>query len=1036
MNLATLAFHRARARAGVLGVIAAVTMLATVALSGALAYLTVESTDAVRESLADRPADERLLSYQTRLHTDDPAAQDDAAREVMEPSVAPAPVVRTAIITAPLDLHGSDEERLTLRAELPGTGDSPQQHVEVLAGTWPEADGEAALDSVTASMLDLGVGDTVQLGPDSHAVTVTALWQPSDAQHPFWSGGPILGGGAESGAAEAYGPLFVTFETLTSLNSDPFIRWVVSTPEQFGPDDVLPWATASAGWQDALDDAGVSLRGLTAHGTLPESLTEVDSALAAVSSASLIPLVIISILAVVATWQLAYLLSVLRRRESVVLASRGSSRRALVAMVIAESLVVIAPAVCVVAVGLWLIGRPRDGFDGTQLALSAAGVGLALLAVLIAVGVAAVRDPLRAEDASGRSAAPIAAGAVVLSVAAAAFTMWRLRLNAGPLLGGTGSPDPFAIAAPGIALLSAAVIAIAVATPATRLAERVAARGRGFSPVSEVRQVSRQISINAVPVMLIVLATATSVLAASYAGTWHSLRAMSAQVEGGADVRAVLGTARIGPEPRNIRAYGEIDGVHGATGVVQAPVAIDGESGLVTAATAQAWQLSPAPADVLDPISSAPLATDGALEGPELPDGTQVLAIELEAASELDDGPPEQDIAVRAWLWNGQELSSADAGIVTTVGGIDDDGASPAGHGQAVAAELPIELTGGSWRLVGLELELPLYQGSESRYHVEFTSISADGEELSDHFAGWQAVQLPPTAAGDVVESDGTLGVQVQADSPAGSVSDAVVRLMPPGPGPGSIPAVTTPGWSDVVLPGGTAARFGTTTVTLASVGTVPVIPGNSAAAAAVVDLPTLYDALLRSSRGQPAATEVWMSSTDAEATAAGAQPLAGERASVQVTADAAPDTLSRPALVVFWAAAGCAILLTLPGIVAVAIAQLSRRRGEVVALRAVGAGARQQSRSRRRELIGICTGAAVAGVLAGAVVCVLVIVDLVRSTTPATLEAVPLATTVSWGGAAVALVALTGAGAAICTWYGARVREQVLDTAWRSEVR
>ena len=104
--------------------------------------------------------------------------------------------------------------------------------------------------------------------------------------------------------------------------------------------------------------------------------------------------------------------------------------------------------------------------------------------------------------------------------------------------------------------------------------------------------------------------------------------------------------------------------------------------------------------------------------------------------------------------------------------------------------------------------------------------------------------------------------------------------------------------------------------------------------------------------------------------------------------------------------------------------------------LRAVGVGATQQGRSRTRELMGLELGAVVAGVLAGWLLSLQIMVPLIRSTTPQTSRAVPLELTFAWVPGLVLIGVVVGTVAAVALWYGARVRSQARDTTWREEIR
>lgn len=1087
MSLNTFVVRRAHTRKALLMVIAVMTMLITLTLAGTLVYLDIGSTTAVHQSLKERPAPERTTVIQTRFDQSEPVAQDEAVRQMLRGSVSRDPHLWHALITAPRalvdhEVAGVDEPALILRHEsdLPpatpsnstGGSNSTEQEAStehrdtadddaandgdpltLVSGTWPTEPGEGALHAEAAAALELSDGDEVAIasGNTEHSVLITALWEPADADDSRWGGEEMVRAGVDPLEPEVFGPLLVDTGLMVDLADAPFTRWTVAAPSDLGPEDVPDWVRASAGWLPDVRDSDVQIRGVTGHEGLHATLTEISETLSAVRAASLVPLVIVGLLSVVAAWQLAHLLAVLRRRETLVLVSRGASRAQVNRMVLIESVLLALPGAAVGAGVLWAVGAGRPGFAPVLLLAAAGGVAAVIALGLILVGRHATATALTAEDASGRSGTVLTGGALLLTVTAAAFTLWRLHLAAGPLHPGTETVDPLAVAGPGLGLLAAAVLAIALATPLSRTLATLAARRRAFSPVTEARQASRQISLNAIPVMLLVLATATTTLAAAYAGTWTQLRTTSAQVSNGADVRLPFGSVIAGSNARGFDDYTTLAGVAAGSAVLHSSLRLDSQQGQLTALPADQWEVSSAPEDVLGPITTAALAAPGALTGPELPDDAESLQVQVQASA-LTDGQedsPTREVAVRAWFWNGHELVVRDAGSLRPVAGLDfwvdfsSGEESPEFHwhepedrGEPIQEDLEVELPEGQWTLVAVDLDLENRQDVIT-YDVEVTALAAGGTDLLADTGDWEPVPLDPRNPADEITLTEPMSVRAEvslhAEMTGGS---AMIRMLPPEPAEGMVPVLTTPVWAEEVLDTGTTVQVGSVHLPVTSVGTVPVVPGNPNTHALVADLPTLLDALLRNGRSAPATNEVWLATADAGSVAATAADRAGPSVEVQVASDGSPDALSLPALVVFWAAALCALALALPGVVAVTLAHLSRRRGEVVVLRAVGVGAAQQGRSRRRETLGIGGWAILAGIGAGVGLSALVVVDLVRSTTPGVSAAVPVSVTFDLTGGAIGVGVLVAAVLLTGWWYGRRVRAQALDTTWREEIR
>src|SRR5699024_11088324 len=130
-------------------------------------------------------------------------------------------------------------------------------------------------------------------------------------------------------------------------------------------------------------------------------------------------------------------------------------------------------------------------------------------------------------DLSGRARAATALATVVLVLGAAALSWWQLRRAGSPLVtraDGTLATDIVAGAAPALLLAAAAVVALALLGPLTRALELATRPSRAATGHLATAQVSRHLSVYAVPVVLTVLAVGATTLAALYAGTSAQLR--------------------------------------------------------------------------------------------------------------------------------------------------------------------------------------------------------------------------------------------------------------------------------------------------------------------------------------------------------------------------------------------------------------------------------------------------------------------------------------------------------------------------------
>lgn len=1037
---------RTRAHAPLVTVLCAMAALITIALAGTVTYLATSSAAAVHTVLASSDGSARAVTVQTRVGADGDG-QDATVGSVVADHL-PGAAITATVHTPPLAVADADADVVLL-------ADAGLAEAATLTeGAWPSGSGQGALHADAAQALEVGVGDELSIGSAGQVVQITGLWQPEDPQAARWGGDLLVQHGSDPLLPATYGPLLVAEDDITTLDLDPFARWVLAPPPDLEPEQVTGWIEGLAALPGALDEADVAVRGLTITGTLATTMEHMASGLASVSAAATVPLVIVALVSVVATWQIARLLATVRERENRLLRSRGGSYRQLISTGAIEAGVVMGLGSLVGALVVLLGFGGRPGVQALTVVLLAVAVAVVTTAILAAVNARAIVRALEATSESGRSGQLMASGVLVLLALAAAFTLWRFARNSSPLVPGTSAVDPLAVSGPGLALLACALLAVAVAGPVLRVLADRAARRPGYSAVAALRQAARRISMTAVPVILIVLASGVATLAATYAGTWSSLRTMSAEVSNGADVRVQLGTAVAGDSPRDVPAYAGLEDVEAAAPVVQESALAGDTTGTLTALPTDALAVSSAPEAVLDPQHAAALLApeQDPLAGIDVPEGTETLTMTVTASA--DSGTTgytgsRRAVDVRLVLWDGSEILTRTASMPTLrAEGIPGTGTGSADvrrapdQGAPVTDELTFDLPASAqpWRVVAVDLLLDAAT-IETRYEVSVDALTAGSADLLDEVSTpWDPTTLPLRSDQATVIA-GTGALSLTASTTPISIGFAtssgveVARFMPPGPVP-ELPALVTPGWSDQVLAAGSELTVAGTDLLLTAVGQIPVVPGNPDARAALVDLPTLQAALLRQTNSARAVSDVWLATDDQAAVAAEAATLAGPRAPVSTAEAGTSDPVAQPARAVYWIAAICALLLALPAVAAVALAQASARRGEVVVLRAVGVGSAQQARTRRAELLGLELAAVVAGALAGYGVAALVMTDLVRATSPQTSRAVPLDLTAHWAAGAGLLAVITAAVLAVAFWYGRRVRRQVLDTTWREEIR
>ncbi|SEE31158.1 FtsX-like permease family protein [Ruania alba] len=1037
MQRASWVRRRTRAQAPLVILLAAMAALVTVAIAGTLSYLSLASTTAVRTVLADAPAEAATVVVQTRV-ADDPAAQDRALREIVA-DLLPGVTVHGRQTTPALDLQ--DATALDGAAVVLLRDADVEEAATLADGAWPAGPGEGALHAAAAEALGVDAGDRLTIGDDGLDIQITGLWRPDDATAPRWTGSPLAAEGMDPFQPSTVGPLLVT--TWDGLDLAPFARWVIEPPADLAPADLPVWESGLAALPEAVEAANVPVRGLIIEGTLAETVASTSAGLASVRAAAAVPLVIVAVVSLVATWQIARLLTLLRARETRILLSRGASRRQFRRAATTESVALAGIGGVVGALGTIALSAGRPGAAPALVAVVAAGVIIVLTAVLTSVQLRAVPQIATDDTAavSGRRRPVLAGSAVILLLAAAAFSTWRITRNGSPLVPGTARVDPLAVSAPALVLVATALLAIALAVPFTRWWARSTARGPGYSPVTEARQVSRHLPVLAVPVVLVMLASAVSTLASAYAGTAESLRTLSAGVANGADVRVRLGPGITG-EPAGVPDYVGLDGVERGTGVATPGVRVDGSSGSVTALPAAETGVMSAPEAIVDPAAVAGLLAPDqqVLTGPEI----EAEAIEAEVSVAADWAaaqptfarPPGRTVTMAFVLWNGAEAVTVASDPVNVSS---EPGAPP------TTAELTVPLPDGPWQLVAVDVQLDT-GFEDTRYDVEVSTLHAGATDLTEAVASWDPHTVPMRAGGSELDAEAT---PLQISAQVGLLYSGnfvmagteTIRSMPPPPATPEegIPALVTPAWSEVVLPSGADVTIAGTQLRMHAAGEIAVIPGAQLQRGVLVDLATLQAALLRQGGSPVAVTEIWLAAHGSEtpAIAESAAALAGPRAVVTTAQTGSiADPVAAPARVVFVLAAVGALLLAVPAVVAVAVAQAAARRGEVVVLRAVGVGSAQQAASRRAELLWLQLGAVVAGVAAGLGTALLMMPDLVRAATGQTSSAIPLPLSLHVTTAAVLLAVIIAVVVGVALWYGRRVRAQVLDTTWREEVR
>jgi len=897
------------------------------------------------------------------------------------------------------------------------------------------------------------------------------------------------------------GPYDVTREEVPDDDSDaPFVRWTI-TPDVAAttPDDLRAFTAGQAALlETVLADDDVQVRGAEMTGDLGERSADATASLGAASAVALVPMMVLALAGVIAVAQVARLLAATRAGEVRLLVSRGASPAQLTAAAAVEAGVVVlvgAAAGCGAAVAL----LASEGISGALGDLLPSAVACALAAVLVVVALeglqARAAAALRLVDTSGRARQAATWGTVVLVLVAATVTLWLLRRYGSPLVPTPdgGQSDPAAAAAPALALAAAAVVAVVLLGPLTRAWAALAAR-RPDTRVFPARQVARRLAVTAVPVVLVVVAAGSVVLASAFVGTGTQLRLASAAVASGSDVRVVTHTGTPGP----VAGYESLPGAASAAPARMSEGAADdvpvSTTGLPVDRIA-ATALDPGGQDV-GAMAAALSDPDLYAENPRLPAGTDALDLAvtgeyfivdesvtqnvgplgapLSWADAVASAPPPVErgrltafelstLPLTLWLADPDgQLLPLDVGTlnVDVDGKGDEENAiGPVESTLDLRAPVPpapdaVDGTPGEWTVVAFDVEMPApgNRATSLRLSVdELDATTADGtttpvdvESISWNLAG------PDTAAAIPFGARQGTGLTLASRVEYQPMS-ALVRVVGASAGRKAVPAVLTRD-----LAGMMAVRVGERTevpleggdrLTVEVVDVVDVVPGALHPAAALVGLAELQAASLHMDSTVIPAQEMWVraapGASEADVTALGA--AAGDVARQADSADGVVVTTSTgggrsdaagPVRRAFWVAALAAVALALVGVGAVSVAAVRGRRGEVAVLRAVGMPPRAQGNDRALEIAAVTGAALLVGLLAGWAVAAATAPGLAEATITGYAVVPPASTALAPAAALVPGAVLLAGLAVVALAVRAGVAAQAREGTYREEVR
>jgi hypothetical protein len=1036
--------HRLALAAAALTVVLAATLLAALA-----AFSATVSSHAVRTSLTGNPG--TTISVNATVNS---AATVPAVGGKLRTSLS------SALGGVPVAVWGAASSDYL---DLPrGTGLANAQthlisltalnaHAALVAGSWPTVvSGSAAVPAAVpaglARSLHLAAGQTIRLHESVTGapvdVRITGIFRPLQPGSPYWLLSSATAGVQQSGGFADYGPLVTTPAVMATghVAVDAAAWAAVPDVARIGSGDLQ---AVSGRLQSAVSKVGRmgKVQNQTVSTGLPGLLSGLGTALVVTRSQLAIGAAILLVIAGATLALATVMLSSQRQAEAALLRSRGASRWQLAGSGVAEAALLVLPALIVspLLAGLLLPPLARHGplsRSGLRLPVAfpaaawvaAAAVAAGCLVVIALPWLRTAGSPVRERAQRGRRGALGAAtraGADLGLLVLAGLAGWQLVHYAAPVstgLSGSIGIDPILVSAPVLALAAGAVILLRLLPLVVRLGDRAAGRGRDMTTAVAAWQISRRPLRQAGPVLLAVLAVATSVLAVAQWSSWQRSAQDQASFAAGADERVDLSPQA----PLTLGQVATLTGAHGVTGstpVIRASammpnsttatlLALDARRAASVAAirpdlvggspTALLDRLSPA-GDQRAAISGAPV--------PGRPARLEVTA-SLHAKSV---GQPVLFLEVTDAFGIPYQLQ---AGVLHT-NGTATTLVVPVAPGNKAA--YPLRITGFTLQYLmptahvsGATLSIESVRGAASAtggFGAPFAAATADGRMASSTAAGSGLVTMQPSVTKTTARGTSlTVSFQpgyglfpAQFKQPATTLP-ASISVAPPQPARALPVAVTSAFTAATGQKRGSTfpVQVGNSTVRVTIVSVIASFPTISGSGGIVVDQSLLQQTLAADGALPEPVTEWWLRTAGAAPTRLPGGATLTDRASLAASLLANP--LGAAPQLAMLAIAAAAVILAAAGF-AVAAATAGERARDLALLAALGATRRQLTRLLCLEQTALGIPAAVAGLVLGGVLARLVVPAVTLTATgahpqPAVLVQVPLAVPI-----AVALV-------------------------------
>ncbi|MFE3994788.1 ABC transporter permease, partial [Streptomyces goshikiensis] len=525
-------------------------LITTTVLTALLAFTRTVGEAGLRQALQG-PGRARSAVVVTGDHPQSARAKDDQAVRTFAAAlfgdrrVGVESLARSRSYGLPGEHAPGKDADLTVLAAL------DPERVRLVAGRLPKpaagADGriQLAVPQTTLARLGLTAGALPaevrlddRFGGPPLTVLVTGVYRAAEPDAPYWRLDPLGGREMRVGTFTTYGPLLVDDSVFTSGGLPQNGRSSLLTPDLDGlrPAEAAAMRERATGLQAGLQTSST----LQSQTELPEFLASLESGQVVARSSLLVGALQLAVLASAALLLVAHLLTERQEFERVLLTARGASRRRLGALTATESVLLALPAAVLAPLLtpplLGLLGRvgplarvPLGDTSGSWL-LWPVAAGCALVCVLLTTLPSVLRGATAgALRLAGRRQALVGSAArsgADLALVALAFLAYRqldrYSGEGGVPAGGAGSlgVDPVLVAAPTLALCAGTLLVLRLLPFAARLGGRIAARGRGLGPALAGWQLARRPGRATGPVLLLVLAVSSGVLALGQHTAW------------------------------------------------------------------------------------------------------------------------------------------------------------------------------------------------------------------------------------------------------------------------------------------------------------------------------------------------------------------------------------------------------------------------------------------------------------------------------------------------------------------------------------